>query len=160
MVEETYHRFNVWVWNSLEYLVLKLEIRSEVNVSTLVLGGIAVLGRGENGNTTTIVLDFVALHAHLVRTNDSLQTIVLTEALGDIGTELKTNTALTGSTAWHSLRVGPEHLHHQTLLTRLSLVVTVKFADIVEGDLVIGEQTTVKNQVLITNQSGQGQSGE
>ncbi|RAH44727.1 uncharacterized protein BO95DRAFT_169052 [Aspergillus brunneoviolaceus CBS 621.78] len=106
------------------------------------------------------MLNLVTLHANLVRSDDRLQSVLLTEALGDVGSELKTNTALAGSTTRLGLRVGPEHLHHQPLLARLALVVAVQLADIIEGSVVVGEETTVENKVLVTDQRGQGQSGE
>lgn len=146
--------------DGVKHLVLELKLRSKVNISTLVLGRVAVLGRREDGDTATIVLDFVSLHAHLVGSDDSLQAVVLAEPLGDIGSKLKTDTTLAGSTSRLGLRVGPEHLHHQTRLAGLALVVTVEFPDIVQCDLVVGEETAVKNEVLATNQCSQGKGRE
>lgn len=77
------------------------------------------------------MLDFVAVHPDLVTTDDGLQAVLLTEALGDIRTELKSNTTLAGTAALLFLRVGPEHLHHQACLTGLALVVSVELADVV-----------------------------
>ena len=121
----------------LKDLIVKLEIGTNVDICALVLRGIAVPGRREDGDTPAVVLDFITIHTDLVRPDDSLKAVVLAEALGDIRAELQTNTALAGSTTRLWLRVGPEHLHHQALLAGLALVVTVEFADIVQRDLVI-----------------------
>lgn len=55
----------------------------------------------------SIVLFLVALHSYFVTSDDGLQSIVVTESLGDIWTELHTDTSLTGSSSWCSLRVSP-----------------------------------------------------
>ena len=86
-----------------------------------------------------IVLHFVAIHAHLVTSDDGLQAIVFAEALGDVWTELHADSSLAGSSAGLVLRVGPQHLHHQARLAGLALCVSVKLADVVQRDLIIGE---------------------
>jgi hypothetical protein len=83
------------------------------------------------------VLDFITVHANFVTSNDSLKAVLLTEPLGDIRTELHTDTTLAGSSALLFLGVGPEHLHHQTSLAGLSLVVSVQFSDVVKSDAII-----------------------
>ena len=80
----------------------------------------------------TGVFDFIALHAHLVTADDGLETVGLAEALGDIRAELETDATLGRSATGHGLGVGPKHLHHETLLARLSLRVPVELADVVE----------------------------
>lgn len=158
--ERVYHRFDRRVRHRLKHLVIELEFWSQVDIGALVLCRIAILRCGEDGDTASVVLDLVTLHADLVRTDNGLETVFLTEPLGDIGTELETNASLAGSTARCRLRVCPEHLHHQTLLAGLALVVSVQFPDVVQGCVVVREETTVQNQVFAANQSGQGQSGE
>lgn len=37
---------------------------------------------------------------------------------------------------------------------------SVEFADVIEGNLVVGEEAAVKNQVLAADKGGQGQSRE
>lgn len=102
------------------------------------------------------MLHFVTIHADLVTTNDSLQTVLLAKALGDVGAELHANTALAGPATLFLLRVGPEHLHHETSLAGLALVVPVELSDIVESDLVVGEETTVEYEVLLAHKRCQG----
>ena len=139
----TYHRLDIGVGHGLEHFVVELEFRADVNVSTLVFGRVAILGSGEDGDTAAVVLDLVTIHAHLVRADDCFQTVVLAEALGDVWSELEADSTFAGATAGHCLRVGPEHLHHQAGLAGLPLVVAVELADIVQGNLVVGEETAV-----------------
>lgn len=146
--------------HGLKHLVIEFEFRSKVDIRALVLCRIAVLWCGEDGDTASIVLDLVTLHADLVRTNNSLETVLLTKLLGNIGTELKANASLAGPTARRRLRVCPEHLHHQTLLAGLALVVSVQFPDVIQGCVVVREKAAVQNQVFVANQGSQGQSGE
>lgn len=103
-----------------------------------------------------VVLDLVPVHAHLVAADDGLQPVLLAEPLGNIRTELHADSTLTGAAASLLLRVCPQHLHHQTRLAGLSLVVPVKLSDIVEGDIVIGEEATVEYEVLPADECGQG----
>lgn len=156
----TYHWFDIRVRNRFKDLVFKLELWPEVDVSTLVFSCIAVLGCREDSDTASVMLNLVTVHADLVRTDDGLETVVLTEPFGDIRTELESNTSLAGPTARRRLRVGPQHLHHQTLLPGLPLVVSVQFSDVIQSRLVVGEETAVQDQVLAANQGSQRQSRE
>src|SRR6185312_10179103 len=104
------------------------------------------------------VLDFVTLYTDLVRPDNGLKAVVLAEALGDIRAELQTDATLARSTARLWLRVSPEHLHHQTLLAGLPLVVAVEFPDVVQCDFVVREETTMQDEILLADQSGQRQS--
>lgn len=121
----------------LKDLIVELEIGTNVDIRALVLRRIAVPGRREDGDTSAVVLDFVTLHTDLMRPDNSLKAVVLAEALGDIRAELQTDATLARSTARLWLRVSPEHLHHQTLLAGLPLVVAVEFPDVVQCDLVV-----------------------
>lgn len=103
------------------------------------------------------MLDLVPIHANFVASNDGLEAIVLAETLSDVGTKLHADTTLAGPAALLFLRVSPEHLHHEAGLAWLLLLVSVEFADVIEGDLVVGEQAAVKNQVLATDKGSQGQ---
>jgi hypothetical protein len=106
------------------------------------------------------VLHLVTIHANLVTSDNSLKTVLLTELLGNVRTKLHTNTTLAGPSAVLLLRVGPEHLHHQASLTGLSLAVSVQFSDIVKSDTIIGEETSMKDKVLLANECSQSQSGK
>ncbi len=108
------------------------------------------------GNASAVMLDLIAIHADFVASNDGLEAVVLAEAFGDIRAKLHADTALAGPAALLFLRIGPEHLHHQTRLAGLLLVVSVELANIIKGHLVVGEQATVKNQVLAADKRGQG----
>lgn len=76
-------------------------------------------------DTFSVMLFFVTLHTHFMTSNDRFQTVLLAETLRNIRSELHTNTALAGASAGFGLGVGPKHLHHQTSLAGLSLLVAV-----------------------------------
>src|SRR5690349_19618845 len=86
--------------------------------------------------------------------------IVITESLCYIRSKLHANTSLRWATTRFSLWVGPKHFHHQTFLSRLTLVMSVQLPDVVQGDLVIREQPSVQNKILVSNQSSQRQRRE
>lgn len=73
---------------------LQLIVRLDVDVCALVLGGVAVLGRGEDGNASPVVLDFVAFHADFVTSDDGLEVVLLAEALRDVWSELQAHAPL------------------------------------------------------------------
>lgn len=106
-------------------------------------------------DTAPVVLHFISVHANFVTANDGLQAVLLTESFGDVWTELHTDTTLAGPATLLFLRVGPQHLHHETSLARLALVVPVELANVVKGDFVIGEETTVEDEVLLADQGCQ-----
>ncbi|CRK35665.1 hypothetical protein BN1708_001297 [Verticillium longisporum] len=108
----------------------------------------------------SIVLHLVTIHADFVTADDSLETVVLAELLGDVRAELHADTALAGTTTRLLLGIGPEHLHHETRLARLALLVPVESTDVIEGDLVVGEQTAVQNEILGADEGRQGQGRE
>ena len=107
-----------------------------------------------------IMFNLIALHANLMTPNNSLETIAFAKALRNIGAKLQANTAFTRSTTLLSLRIRPEHFHHEATLTRLTLFVAIELAHIVQGDIVVAEQTAMEYKVLATNQGGEGESGE
>lgn len=84
----TYHWLDIGVRHSIEAVVLQLEIRPKVDISTLVLGRVAVLRSGEDGDAASVVLNLVPFHPDLVRSNDGLQAVLLTKPLGDVRSEL------------------------------------------------------------------------
>lgn len=107
-----------------------------------------------------VVLHLVPVHAHLVAPNHRLQPVPLAEPLGDVGPELHADSALAGAPAGLVLRVGPQHLHHQPGLARLPLVVPVQLPDVVQRDGVVREETAVEDEVLGSDEGGEGQSRE
>lgn len=111
-------------------------------------------------DAASIVLDFVSIHTDFVTADNSLEAVVLTEALGDIRSKLHANTSLAGTASLLFLGIRPQHLHHETSLAGLSLVMSVQLADIIKGDLVVGEETAVEDEVLVADQGGQRQGGE
>lgn len=106
------------------------------------------------------MLNLITVHADLVASDNSFETVLFTEFLGDVGSELHTNTSLARSSSRLILGVSPQHLHHQARLAGLSLVVSVQFADVVQSNAVIGEESTVKNQILLANKGSQCQGRE
>lgn len=110
---------------------------------------------GRTCDTAPVVLHLIPVHANLVTANDGLQAVLLTESFGNVWTELHTDTTLARPATLLFLRVGPEHLHHETSLARLALIVPVELANVVEGDFVVGEETTVEDEVLLADQSCQ-----
>ena len=146
--------------HGLKNLVIQLQVRFQVDISTLILRGVAVPRSREDGDATTVMLNFIALHADLMRANDGLQPVSLAEALGHVRAELQTHTSLAGSTTGLGLRIRPEHLHHQTLAARLSLAMSVEFPDIVERGLVVREESAVQHEILVADQGGQRQGRE
>lgn len=112
-------------------------IRSDLDEGAFIARLIAVMRRGEDGDTTAVVLDFVALHADLVRADDGLEVVFLAEALGDVRTELQADAALGGAATGQRLGIGPEHLHHEAGLAWLALLEAVQLAHVVESDVVI-----------------------
>lgn len=159
-IELSYHWLDVRMWHSLESMILQLELRSNVDIGSLVLGSVAVFRCREDRDTASIVLDFVTLHPDFVRPDNGLETVLLAEALRHVRSKLQPNTSLAWSTARRRLWIGPEHLHHQTRLTRLALVMSVQFPDVIESDVVIREETTMEHQVFTADQRRQRQCRE
>ena len=113
---------------------------------TQVARRVAVVGGRENSAAASLVLFFITTHAHLVTTQHSCDTVELAPCLGDVGTEPETHTALGRVTSWCSLRVAPEQLHHETLLTRLPDLEAVDGTNIVERHAILGEETAVDDK--------------
>lgn len=86
-----------------------------------------------------VVLDFVAVHAHLVTSNDRVESILLAKTCCNIRAELQANATLAGSTTLLFLRIRPQHFHHETSLSRLSLIMAIQLADIIQRHVIIGE---------------------
>jgi hypothetical protein len=94
------------------------------------------------------VLHLVTIHADLVAADDCLQAVLLAKLPGNVRPELHTNASLTGSPAFLLLGICPQHFHHEACLAGLSLIMSVQLSDIVEGDVVVGKETTVKDKVF------------
>lgn len=107
-----------------------------------------------------VVLHLEAAHAHFVTADDGLEVVFLAEPIGDVGTELQPDTALAGATAGVLLGIGPQHLHHQPFLAWLPLLVAVVVADVLQGDLVVREESSVKDQELAADQGRQREGAE
>ncbi len=108
----------------------------------------------------SIVFLLVSRHPDFVTSNDSLKPVLLAESLSNIRSKLHAYAALARTTARLRLRVCPEHLHHQTCLTRLPLLVAIKFANVVQRNIVIREEATMEDEVLLSNQGGERQRRE
>ena len=95
-----------------------------------------------------------------MRPDDSLESVLLTESLCHIRPKLQPNPALARTAPILWLRIRPQHLHHQPTLTRLSLFVPVQLPDVVQCDVVVGEQATVQGEKFLTDQCGKRKCGE
>lgn len=103
--------------------------------------------------TFSVVLNLVTIHTDFMTANNGFEAVLLAETLGNIRAELHTNTALAGAAAGLLLGVGPQHLHHQAGLTWLPLVVSVEFTNVLQSNIVVREETTVKDEVLVADES-------
>ena len=146
--------------HGLELGELQLVIRTNVDVGALVLRHVAVLGRREYGNALSVVLLLVTIHADLVTADDGLQTVLVAETLGNVRTKLHADTTFAGAATGEWLGIGPEHLHHETGLTGLLLLVAVELANVVKGDVIVREETAVEDEELLANQGGERESRE
>jgi hypothetical protein len=115
---------------------------------------------GLTGYALSVVLLFVSLHAHLVASDNCLQVVLVAELLGNVRPELHPNTTLAWASPWFLLRIGPEHLHHETRLTRLPLLVAVQLPDVVERHVIVREQAAVENEIVASDQGGEWKGRE
>ena len=97
----------------------------------------------------SIVGNFVTVLFHLMRAENHIQTVGGQEIFGDILAESDADTTLTRSAARAFLRIGPQHLAEQAVI--LGLALAVGFADVVEGDAILGEQTAMHNEDLVVD---------
>lgn len=139
-----------------ELRIIELVVGPDLDKSALVASAIAVMRGGKDSDAATIMLDLITFHTNFMASNDSFESVGFAESFGDIGTKLKTNSALTRSTSRHCLRIRPEHFHHETRLTGLALLESVQFSNIIKTDCVIREQSTMQNKVFLANESGKG----
>lgn len=102
----------------------------------------------------------VTVHSDLVTSDNRFQSVLLAESLGHVGSELQPHSTLARSSSWCRLRICPEHLHHQSTLSGLFLVVPVELSDVIQCDVVVREQASMKNEVLVADQRGQRQRAE
>ncbi len=112
------------------------------------------------GDATSIMLDIIALHSNLMTSNDSLESIPLTEPLGDVGAKLESDTSLTRTSSGGRFGIGPEHLHHEALLTGLTLGMSIELPDVIERDVIVREQAAVQGEILLADQCRQGKGRE
>lgn len=106
------------------------------------------------------MLNLVAIHSDFMTTNDGVEAVPFAESSRNVRAKLQANSALAGATSRQRLRVGPQHLHHQTTLAWLPLLVPVQFPHIVQGNIVVGEQAAMQNKVLLANESRKRQCRE
>lgn len=111
-------------------------------------------------DASSIVLDFVTVHANLVTSNHCFEAVVLAEPLGDVGPELHSDASFAGTSTRFILRISPQHLHHEAGLAGLPLVVSVELSNIVQCHAIIREETAVEDQIFFADQRGQWKSRE
>ncbi|OAK99480.1 hypothetical protein IQ06DRAFT_18923 [Phaeosphaeriaceae sp. SRC1lsM3a] len=139
----------------IELGVFEFIFRADLDERALVVCAVAVVWCREDGDTAAVVLDLVAVHADLVGSDDGIETIVFAKSLGDVRSELQSNTTLAGPSPRSCLRVGPKHLHHETRLARLSLLEAVELPNVIQRNFVVGEETAMKNKVLLADECSQ-----
>lgn len=173
-----YHWPNVRMRDSVELVEVQLVLGSDIDIGTLVLRHVAVLGRRKDwcgvsisnyavrqgcnltSDALSVMLFLVPVHADFMAANDGFQAVPLAETFGDIRAELHADATLARAAAWFGLRVCPQHLHHQAGLARLPLLVPVQLADVFQSHVVVGEQASVEDKVLLADQSCQGKCRE
>lgn len=106
------------------------------------------------------MLDIIPLHPNLVTPNHRLEAILLTEPLRNIRSKLQAYTSLTRPPPGRRLRIRPEHLHHEPLLTRLTLRMTIETSDVIQRDIIIRKQPPVQRQEFLPDQRRQRQRRE
>lgn len=172
------HWLDVGMWYGIKLVEFKLVVGTDVDVSSLVFCAVTILRCREDymalvgfvlwimvsckhtRDTLSAMLLLIPFHSYFVTANNSFQSVVVAESLGNIRSKLHADTSLAGSTSWLCLRISPQHLHHQSSLAGLALIVTVKLADIIQSNLIIREQTSVKDEIFLANQSGERQCRE
>mmetsp|Transcript_13091 Transcript_13091/g.28852 ORF Transcript_13091/g.28852 Transcript_13091/m.28852 type:complete len:265 (-) Transcript_13091:1041-1835(-) len=114
------------------------------NECSLVTHLIAVIGRREDRNQPTPVLDFIPLLLHLVAADDEFEVICLKEVGRHILPKRYANAPLGSHAAVARLRVAPEHLCHQALIRRLA--VSIHLPDRVQRNVVLREEASMDNK--------------
>ena len=90
--------------HSIEFVEVELEIRADVDICAFVFGAVAILWCRKDcagishdslicrsvltSDTSSIMLDLIAFHSHLVTSDNGIEAIGFTESFGDIGPEL------------------------------------------------------------------------
>ncbi len=101
---------------------------------------------------------FITTVLALVGSDEHLKVIGIEKALGDIWPELHTDTTLGRAAAGHALRVRPQHVGHDARIRRLHEA--VDFTHHVEGDTILGEETSVKNKDFGVDDASEGHCPE
>lgn len=160
-----HHWLDIRMRYCIKFVEVELIVGTDVDIRALVLCAVTVLrGREYYGDVSarrssekrsrltcyafSVVLLLVTFHPDFVRTDDGVQTILVTEPLGNIRTELHAYTSLARSAPRGCLRISPEHFHHKTSLSGLSLLMPIQRADVVKCDLIVREQASMQNKVL------------
>jgi len=82
------------------------------------------------------MLDRIPILPDLVTSNDRGDLIRLAPPLGDIRSESDPDTTFTRTSSWRILRIRPEQLTHESLLTGL-FSVSINLFHVVQGDAVL-----------------------
>jgi len=123
-VGHTYHWLHIRMWYGIELVEVEFEIMADIDVGTLILSAVAVLRSREDWwlvsrnllavkssvrtcDAPPIMLYLIALHADLVTSNDSFQSVCFAETFRHVWSKLQANSSLTWSSAWGRLWVGP-----------------------------------------------------
>jgi hypothetical protein len=71
--------------------------------------------------------------------NDGFQPVLVAKLLGHIWTKLHTDAAFAWAATGFWLWICPQHLHHETRLAGLALLMSVEFPNIVQCHIVVRE---------------------
>lgn len=88
---------------------------------SFVAHGVAVVGRGEDGDALAVVADLVAVVLDFVTADDVVEAVALEEVRGDVRTKLAADASFGRGPAAHGVRVAPQELAHNALFRRLPI---------------------------------------
>ena len=107
----------------------------EIDESSLITHGIAVIRSTEHGDAIPVVSHFVAIFFDLVRSDDVIEIVEFEEVFGDVGTKLGAHTSFGGRSTQHGLRIRPEEFTHDTIFGWL--FVSLGLSDVIQSNAVL-----------------------
>ena len=113
----------------------------------LVAAGITVVWCAEDRYQPSVVLVGESILSDFMRAYDGGDLVQLAPALGDIRSESYAYTSLGRTASISVLWICPQRLAHQAFLAWLS--VALDLTDVIERDIVLGEQTAVDDKVSL-----------
>lgn len=120
-----------------------------MDICSLVSHLVTIVWCREDSDTFAVVRNLVALWLHLVAPDDVIQFVLLQEPFGDVRAKLATDPTLTDRPPILRLWIRPEQVAHWTRVWWLSI--PVYLPDVIEGDTIFAEETSVHNQNFTVN---------